>query len=64
MTRRVLLAALLGLSPEVARAQQTFTPQTPAGLTVSFTTEKAGGTRSSSSATSGTAPMRRPATSS
>ena len=44
MTRRLLLAALLGLSPSVALAQ-TFKPQTPAGLAVSFSTERTGGTR-------------------
>lgn len=44
MTRRTLLAVLIGLSPANALAQ-TFTPQSPAGLTVTFSTERAGGTR-------------------
>ena len=42
--RALLLTMLLGLAP-VAAAAQTFTPQSPTGLNVTFTTEKAGGTR-------------------
>ena len=48
MSRRRALACLLLIAAGAAapaRAQQTFTPQSGAGLTVSFTTEKAGGTR-------------------
>ncbi len=44
MTRRVLLSLLVGAAPAAAVAQ-TFTPQSPAGLSVSFNTERAGGTR-------------------
>jgi hypothetical protein len=46
--RRALACLLLIASAGVtapARAQQSFTPQSGAGLTVSFTTEKAGGSR-------------------
>ena len=48
MSRRRVLACLVLIAAGAAapaRAQQTFTPQSGAGLTVSFTTEKAGGTR-------------------
>ena len=48
MSRRRALACLVLIvagAAAPARAQQTFTPQSGAGLTVSFTTEKAGGTR-------------------
>ena len=45
MTRfLVLLGFLLVVAPSAALAQ-TYTPQSPAGLTVTFTTERAGGTR-------------------
>jgi hypothetical protein len=45
MTRRQLaLGLLLGLIP-TAGAAQVFTPQSPLGLSLSFTTERAGGTR-------------------
>jgi len=45
MNRRALLRAIvLALAPAAA-AGQTFTPQSPSGLSVTFTTEKAGGTR-------------------
>jgi len=45
MTRRSLLLALaLGAAARPVLGQ-TFTPQSPAGLSVSFTTERAGGTR-------------------
>ena len=46
MTRsRLLLVALLLGAADPAALAQTFTPQSPAGLSVSFSTEKAGGTR-------------------
>ena len=45
MTRHVLLLALLLGAAPAAAFGQTFTPQSPVGLTVTFTTEKAGGTR-------------------
>jgi hypothetical protein len=45
MTRHALLIGLLLVAlPELAPAQ-TFTPQSPTGLSVTFTTERAGGTR-------------------
>ncbi len=45
MTRRVFLSGLLvGALPSLAGAQA-FTPQSGAGLSVTFTTEKAGGSR-------------------
>jgi hypothetical protein len=45
MTARLLLLGLvLGMLAGVASGQ-TFTPQSPAGLGVTFTTEKAGGSR-------------------
>jgi hypothetical protein len=45
MTRRLLLLGLmLPFAPVVSYAQ-TFTPQSPQGLSVSFTTERAGGSR-------------------
>ena len=45
MTRRLLLVGLLlGAVPAVVPAQ-TYTPQSPAGLSVTFTTERAGGSR-------------------
>jgi len=45
MTRRVFVQGLLvGVWPGAAVAQ-TFTPQSSSGLSVTFTTEKAGGTR-------------------
>jgi hypothetical protein len=46
--RLVALASLLLIAAGAAapaRAQQSFTPQSGAGLSVSFTTEKAGGSR-------------------
>jgi hypothetical protein len=45
MTRRLFLLALLLLAAPARSTGQTFTPQSPAGLSVSFTTERAGGTR-------------------
>jgi hypothetical protein len=45
MTRHLLLLALLLLAAPARGTGQTFTPQSPAGLSVSFTTERAGGTR-------------------
>jgi hypothetical protein len=46
MTRRGLLVGLLvGLVAAAAVSGQTFTPQSPQGLGVTFTTERVGGTR-------------------
>jgi len=46
MTRRsFLLALVLAVLVALPASAQTFTPQSPAGLSVTFTTEKAGGTR-------------------
>jgi hypothetical protein len=47
VSRRVALACLLliAVAAAPAHAQQSFTPQSGAGLSVSFTTEKAGGSR-------------------
>src|SRR5512143_511794 len=45
MTRRLLLLGFLVVLAPSAALAQTFTPQSPAGLSVSFTTERAGGTR-------------------
>src|SRR5262245_62420793 len=46
MTRRLLvLFVLLLAAPMDSRGAQTFTPQSPSGLNVTFTTEKGGGTR-------------------
>jgi hypothetical protein len=45
MTRRLLLLGFLLVLPPSAALAQTYTPQSPAGLSVSFTTERAGGTR-------------------
>ena len=46
MTRRRLLLGFLAIGAIVPAAfAQTFTPQSPAGLSVTFTTERAGGTR-------------------
>ena len=45
MTRHLLLLGLLLAAAPMAALGQTFTPQSPVGLTVTFTTEKAGGTR-------------------
>ena len=45
MIRRAVLAGLLAALLPLAGAAQTFTPQSSAGLTVSFTTERAGGSR-------------------
>src|SRR6266852_9927092 len=45
MTRHVLLLALLLGAATAAAFGQTFPPQSPVWLTVTFTTEKAGGTR-------------------
>jgi hypothetical protein len=42
--RRFLLGFLLAMAPAGALAQS-YTPQSPSGLSVTFTTEKAGGTR-------------------
>lgn len=45
MTRHaILLGVLLAMAPSAPLAQ-TYTPQSPAGLSVTFTTERAGGTR-------------------
>src|SRR5262245_39439992 len=44
MIRAALLALLVGMGP-VAALGQTFTPQSPTGLSVTFNTERAGGTR-------------------
>jgi hypothetical protein len=44
MTRHLLLVLWLASVPAVAAAQ-TYAPQSPTGLSVSFTTEHAGGTR-------------------
>ena len=45
MTRRRLLIGLLLAALPAPALAQTFTPQSPIGLTVTFTTERAGGTR-------------------
>ena len=45
MIRRLLLGLLAIAAIVPAALGQTFTPQSPIGLTVTFTTEKAGGTR-------------------
>jgi hypothetical protein len=45
MTRRLLLLGFLLVLPPSAALAQTYTPQSPAGLSVTFTTERAGGTR-------------------
>ncbi len=45
MSRRLLLLAVLLVAAPAQSRGQTFTPQSPAGLSVSFTTERAGGTR-------------------
>jgi len=45
MTPRLLLLALMLLAAPAVGIGQTFTPQSPAGLSVTFTTERAGGTR-------------------
>lgn len=45
MTRRILLLALLLAGVTSLEAAQSFTPQSGAGLSVSFTVEKAGGSR-------------------
>src|SRR5881409_608367 len=45
MTRRLLLLGLLLVAAPAVSIGQTFTPQSPAGLSVTFTTERAGGTR-------------------
>ena len=45
MTRHLLLLGLLLATAPASALGQTFTPQSPSGLTVTFTTEKAGGTR-------------------
>jgi hypothetical protein len=46
MSRRRVLGVLVGLLVAAAGASaQTFTPQSPQGLSVTFTTERAGGTR-------------------
>src|SRR5215470_1528301 len=45
MTRHaIVLGVLLAMAPSAPLAQ-TYTPQSPAGLSLTFTTEKAGGTR-------------------
>ncbi len=45
MTRRLLLLGFLLFAAPAVGIGQTFTPQSPAGLSVTFTTERAGGTR-------------------
>jgi hypothetical protein len=45
MTRHALLLTLLFAGVALPAFGQTFTPQSPAGLSVTFTTERAGGTR-------------------
>jgi hypothetical protein len=45
MTRRLLLLGLLLVLTPSAPLAQTYTPQSPAGLSLTFTTERAGGTR-------------------
>src|SRR5262245_40296578 len=45
MIRRLLLQGLLFAFAPPALFAQTFTPQSPAGLNLTFTTERAGGTR-------------------
>jgi hypothetical protein len=45
MTRLLLFLGWLLLLAPSAPAAQTYTPQSPAGLSVNFTTERAGGTR-------------------
>ena len=45
MTRRLLLLGFLVVLAPWAALAQTYTPQSPAGLSVTFTTERAGGTR-------------------
>jgi hypothetical protein len=45
MTRRALLAGLLLAGAGGAAPAQTFTPQSPAGLSLTFTAERAGGSR-------------------
>ncbi len=46
MIRRLLLLLILSVGGVAsAPSAQTFTPQSPSGLNVSFTTEKAGGSR-------------------
>jgi hypothetical protein len=45
MTRRLLLLGFLLVLAPSAPSAQTYTPQSPAGLSVTFTTERAGGTR-------------------
>jgi len=45
MNRRALLIAVLAFLWTVPASGQSFTPQSASGLNVSFTTEKAGGTR-------------------
>ncbi len=44
MRRLLLLGFLLGAAP-ASTCGQTFTPQSPVGLSVTFTTERAGGSR-------------------
>jgi len=45
MIRHLLLLAFLLAAAPPATLAQTYTPQSPAGLSVTFTTERAGGTR-------------------
>jgi hypothetical protein len=45
MTRRLVLLGIVLTAAASAASGQTFTPQSPAGLSVTFTTEKAGGSR-------------------
>ena len=45
MIRRAILAGLLVTATPLAVTAQTFSPQSSSGLTVSFTTERAGGSR-------------------
>lgn len=45
MTPRLLLLGVMLLAAPAIGVGQTFTPQSPAGLSVSFTTERGGGTR-------------------
>ena len=45
MTRFLILLGFLLVVAPLAALGQTYTPQSPAGLSVTFTTERAGGTR-------------------
>src|SRR5437867_4097174 len=45
MTRRLLVLCFVLVAAPAVSLGQTFTPHSPAGLSVTFTTERAGGTR-------------------